>query len=372
MNVLKPLSKGALVHYMEHHHEILLETYEGLIASQEPLVQEELACLKKEELYTHLEFHQKLMLTIFHFPNNGVLFDNLAWIYRRLKHYGVDERFLRVELRAWRAACAHYLPANFVQEIDELYGYIEEKLEYIILTHTKMKRIRHEQYDEVASQAIEMVYGQLFRGETAAFKHYAFERCNSLASFLDFFNKVISPVMVRVGFEWEEGVIGVAKEHMISAQVNDVVVEAFSRFKGAKETPPEGVTVLVATAPKELHAIGAKTVAKMLDFEGFRTFYLGSDLEKREILNATQEIRPDVLVLSVTLEVHLAQTRELVRSLRHPPASFRGKIVLGGGGLRNLPDAKAQLDVDCVCETMDGLLEYLKITYPAREAKEEL
>lgn len=166
--------------------------------------------------------------------------------------------------------------------------------------------------------------------------------------------------MERVGFEWEEGVISVAKEHMISEQVGDLSMEMFAHFDIHRLEKENDVVVLVATAPRELHAIGAKTITKLLEFYGFKAYYLGADLSMEEIAGAVAETAPDVLVLSVTLEVHLVELQELIRHLRSDAVGFRGSIALGGNALRHLGVAFEVEEKSKVCMNFEEVLAFVK------------
>ena len=44
------------------------------------------------------------------------------------------------------------------------------------------------------------------------------------------FHKVFVPLMVRVGDEWEQGIISVAQEHMVSEFVKQRIVQFFRVF----------------------------------------------------------------------------------------------------------------------------------------------
>jgi methanogenic corrinoid protein MtbC1 len=330
MKALENVSSGAQMLYMERKHEILFGVFEQLTQSSNPSVVEAFRTVKKEELYNHLEFHQKLIITLLHFNNMALLLDNFAWIYKRLKHHQLDEDFFLSELEIWKTELHLHLPVNFAEEIVGVYAYVQEHLSYIASTHTQIKRAKYERYASELATECQQVYEHVMKRDKEALYALVLNRCGNLESFLGFVRTVIEPVMVRVGFEWEEGIITVAKEHMVSEQVNDLIHHAFEHFEPSRHQRDKKPTVLVATAPKELHAIGAKTVTKMLEFYGFKALYLGADLESEEIIGAVGETMPHAVVLSATLEVHIVELKALIKTLRNPPYSYRGAIVAGG------------------------------------------
>ena len=349
------ISKGTKEHYMRSRHEILFGIFDHIVNSQHAQAKLALEVLKKEELLNHLEYHQKLILTLLHFQNHTVMLDNFAWIIKRLRHKDLPESFFKYELTLWPRVCATHITAPFIQEIEALYAYVANHLEYISTTHTRIKRLKYDSLDEKSTK----IHTYLQNGEYELVKEIALRDVKDLDGLGRFFEEVIEPIMVRVGLDWEEGVITVAKEHMISAQVGDLMVELFSTFSPIDKSE-ELPTVLVATAPKELHALGAKTISKMLEYYGFKSAYLGSDLSQDEICNAVLEMQPDVLVLSVTLEVHVMEVQALVAKLKSPQRMYRGAILVGGNAFVNLGDTKDELGVDGICTTPEELLVKLR------------
>lgn len=357
MNTQIPkISKGTKEHYMRSRHEILFGIYDHIVQSQHAQAKIALEVLKKEELYNHLEYHQKLILTLLHFQNHNIMLDNFAWIMKRLYHRDLPETFFKYELNLWPRVCGAYIQAPFIQEIEDLYAYITNHAEYIHTTHTRIKRLKHGTLDEKSSK----IHTLLQSGNYSEIKAIALNEVKDIDGLKHFFTNVIDPIMVKVGLDWEEGIITVAKEHMISAQVGDLMVELFATFSPVETICANLPTVLVATAPKELHALGAKTISKMLEYHGFKSAYLGSDLSQDEIYNAVMEMRPDVLVLSVTLEVHVIEVQSLIARLKSPSRMFRGAIIVGGNAFVNLSDIGSELGVDGICNTPESLLEKLR------------
>lgn len=349
------ISKGTREYYMRSRHEILFGVYDHIVQSQHTQALLALEVLKKEELFNHLEYHQKLIITLLHFQNHTVMLDNFAWIIKRMHHRALPESFFKYELTLWPRVCSAHIGSPFFQEIEALYNYILNHFEYMSKTHTRIKRLKYESLDEKSAH----IHGLLQDGEYNAVKAIAMKEVHDLDSLNKFFTNIIEPVMVRVGLDWEEGIITVAKEHMISALVGDLMVELFSTF-----APCEAATdlpmVLVATAPKELHALGAKTISRMLEYNGYKSAYLGSDLSQDEIYNAVVEMQPDVLILSVTLEVHVVEVQALIARLRESAHLFRGAILVGGRAFVNLKNAQDELGADGICFTPEELLKKLE------------
>lgn len=360
MSLIPQFSQGSRTLYAQHDYEVLFSVYEAITTSTVELANEAVASLGREGLHNHLEFHQKLIKTTLRFPLENLLLDNFAWIYRRLAHYGLDSSFFLYELHLWEEAYERFLPPVLCLQLKELYMYIKEHLDYLVNAHTRIKQAKYMHFSSEDVAEINQAYAWLLRRDYALLKAYVLEKCTTLEEFLSFFYRIISPVMERVGFEWEEGVISVAKEHMISEQVGDLSMEMFAHFDIHRLEKENDVVVLVATAPRELHAIGAKTITKLLEFYGFKAYYLGADLSMEEIAGAVAETAPDVLVLSVTLEVHLVELQELIRHLRSDAVGFRGSIALGGNALRHLGVAFEVEEKSKVCMNFEEVLAFVK------------
>lgn len=129
------------------------------------------------------------------------------------------------------------------------------------------------------------------RTMTQAFAVYSIEDvCISL----------FTPILVRIGELWSEGVVSVTVEHFASALIRGRLE---SLYRSAPQTTT-GPLVLVGSAPGELHDLGSLMLALFLRRAALRVVYLGQSVETTSLIATVEHFRPAGLALSVSLPAH--------------------------------------------------------------------
>lgn len=146
-----------------------------------------------------------------------------------------------------------------------------------------------------------------------------------------FIEDVATPLLRRIGDDWHAGRASIAHEHLASATIHDILVEAMR----AMARRSGRATVLVATPSGERHAIGAALVGAAAASDGWRVVYLGADTPASEIADAALTTNARAVALSIIYIHDRARTLGELRSLRAllPPSVM---IVVGGRGAEAL------------------------------------
>lgn len=134
-------------------------------------------------------------------------------------------------------------------------------------------------------------------------------------------SRVIAPAMRRMGDLWQCGAATVSDEHLATAIAHNVLSRLFPH--GLAAPPRSRERVMLAAAQGELHILGLRMVADVLEGAGFDVLYLGADVPLAALLTACDKHRPAVLGLSVTMPLNVPafiQAIEAVCDLEHPPA----------------------------------------------------
>ena len=142
-----------------------------------------------------------------------------------------------------------------------------------------------------------------------------------------FTERVVAPMLRRIGHEWHAGRLTIAHEHLASAAVHDILVEtmrSLARGDGAAR-------VVVATPSGERHAIGAALAGAAAAAEGWGVVYLGPDLPAGEIAAAAAATGSRAVAVSVIYVDDRERTLGELRTLRaRLPASVT--LLVGGAG----------------------------------------
>jgi len=133
-----------------------------------------------------------------------------------------------------------------------------------------------------------------------------------------FLEDVVPSLMLRVGDEWQAGRLTIAHEHLASAAVIAILLEAMRSVPELPGAP----RLLVATPAGERHAVGAALAAAAAALDGWTIIYLGADVPAAEIVAAAAASRASAIALSV---VHTDDPDSVIGELR----SVRDTLAIG-------------------------------------------
>lgn len=126
---------------------------------------------------------------------------------------------------------------------------------------------------------------------------------------------VLMPVFAQVGDSWHRGRTGIAKEHLMTATVRNIL-GSFLRLYARPDAPAR---LLFATPAGDRHEIGTIGAAMLAASGGLGVAYLGPDLPAAQIVESVRPAGAQVLVLGLTSASRGKTTerelREIVRDL---------------------------------------------------------
>lgn len=116
-----------------------------------------------------------------------------------------------------------------------------------------------------------------------------------------FILEVASPIIHHVGEEWSHGEIGVAHEHLVTAQM----LSLLHALPMPSIRQPR--RIMLTTPPEHRHEFGILIGGMLAAMRGFEVIHLGPDLPYAEIAWAVQAGRPDYLLFSVVRDMEEAE-----------------------------------------------------------------
>jgi MerR family transcriptional regulator, light-induced transcriptional regulator len=120
-------------------------------------------------------------------------------------------------------------------------------------------------------------------------------RESQLRSMRDFVVLVAAPLLHEVGERWHRGVLTIASEHAVSAQLR-ALLQAWLR---TATSAPGAKRIVFSTPPTYTHELGALMAAVLAAGKGARILYLGADMPLEELEVARSEAGASLIVLSV-------------------------------------------------------------------------
>jgi MerR family transcriptional regulator, light-induced transcriptional regulator len=141
--------------------------------------------------------------------------------------------------------------------------------------------------------------------------------------------QLIAPLGVQVGEAWLSGQMSVYQEHLFTETVQTLMREALATMRAAEPSAPSAPRVVLATLPRERHALGLLMVEALLGMEGCDCRPLGVETPVSEIVLAAQAMRADVVALSLSSK---APTNDVLNGLRQLRVQLPANVALWAGG----------------------------------------
>ncbi len=155
-------------------------------------------------------------------------------------------------------------------------------------------------------------------------------RALTLGSSSQIHDRILAPVMVRIGEAWQRGELSIAHEHVVS--------ERFGRTLGQLHqlTRPSSprATALLACFPEELHVLPLYGLAFRLAEWGVRAEILGARTPPIALAEAVKATSPLLVALSVTIAPQGAAAREVMKG--YALACSSTPWLVGGAGAADL------------------------------------
>jgi methanogenic corrinoid protein MtbC1 len=147
------------------------------------------------------------------------------------------------------------------------------------------------------------------------------------AAIVDVYGSVIEPALREIGELWALDEITVAHEHFATeATVQIMAALAPDR----RLAPTRGRLALVGGSPEELHAVGARMVADVLERAGWEVIALGAATPAEDLYALAADEQPDLVALSTATIGRLPGAEEAVQRLAGLDAA---PVIAVGGGL---------------------------------------
>ena len=181
----------------------------------------------------------------------------------------------------------------------------------------------------------------------------------SVYTSLDFYEKILIPVLYKIGDQWENGEIDVATEHVCSNAVNTLIdLINQNNTKKISKSYRDTKSIVLCTPEGELHSIGCKIIESLLLEKGYEVFNITSPLPTNSIESYLDNTNPGVVLISVTLEENINSAIRLVQEIRR---SLQISVIVGGNAIKSTSKSQIQLleKYDKVYLDLDNLTDII-------------
>ena len=140
-----------------------------------------------------------------------------------------------------------------------------------------------------------------------------------------FYEKVLTQAMIKIGDLWAEGKLSIAAEHVASNTAHSLIKVISDDYKKSKGN--KGVVILT-TPVGEDHNLGCNMLGSFLVSKGFSTFDLSPSTPSESLIKFIKTTKPDALFVSITLEENIKYGQRMVKKIH---GEFKKlKIFIGG------------------------------------------
>ena len=183
----------------------------------------------------------------------------------------------------------------------------------------------------------------LLQGDFHTCSAITMEIVKSPAELTAFYLQALQPCMVEIGNLWESGAISVAQEHLATALVYRMTSQLYTQY--VMGNPSKGSAVITATG-NELHDMGARFVADLLEMDGWLVVYLGANTPRKDLIRMLRSIKPDLLGLSVVMPYNLEEAELAIAEIRKDAGLQKIRIMVGGSAFLFAPDLWRRMGAD--------------------------
>jgi MerR family transcriptional regulator, light-induced transcriptional regulator len=151
------------------------------------------------------------------------------------------------------------------------------------------------------------------------------ERASVALSRHHLLDKLLMPLMQKIGDLWQRGELRPIHEHLTTAVVRSFLGTWRAAYHGSANAPE----LIVTTPARQLHELGALIAAATAAHDGWQVTYLGSDLPAEEIAAAAVQKGAKAVALSIVYPPDDPLLHEEIRRLRRllPRTT---EIIVGG------------------------------------------
>ena len=190
------------------------------------------------------------------------------------------------------------------------------------------------------------------------------EYTKSVYSLLDFYEKLLIPVLHKIGDQWEKGEIDVATEHVCSnATITLIDLINQKNTKKISKNSSTNRPIILCTPEGELHNIACKIIESLLLEKGYEVYNITSPLPTNSIESYLDNTNSHLVLVSVTLKENINSAIRLVQKIRK---SLNISVIVGGNAIKFASKSQIELlekydKVYLDLEKLDDIITNVKI-----------
>lgn len=167
------------------------------------------------------------------------------------------------------------------------------------------------------------------------------------------YEQILAPSLNTISSNQINQEIPIWDEHLRSNIVRTVLENIYPIIENS-DTHFKKCAIVVCLE-EEYHELGARMTADYLTILGFKTFFIGANTPKKEVLQAIEHLSPDLVCISVTNYFHLTRLHGLVETIKTHNSGKAIKIAIGGYAVHHSTGVEELVKVDFYANTYHDL-----------------
>jgi methanogenic corrinoid protein MtbC1 len=164
-----------------------------------------------------------------------------------------------------------------------------------------------------------------------------YEKYSRLFGLTEFYDKLLKPVMYRIGDLWQQGQLDVATEH---ASTNTAIslIKIINERLTVRTTEPgtsSEYKSVICTPDGELHGLACNMIESLLLNKGFKVYNISTSIPTDYIVDYIRDLQPDIIFISITLVENIKSAERLVQQI-HAKYNNKLPVVVGGSAFNNM------------------------------------
>ena len=195
-------------------------------------------------------------------------------------------------------------------------------------------------YHEETKQLISKVQEEIFvllnncnvKGLVDIYEKYC--RLFGLAYFYD---KLLKPVMYRIGDLWQKGQLDVATEHAstnTAISLIKIINERITTRTRPQESSSEYKAV-ICTPDGKLHGLACNMIESLLLSKGFKVYNISTSIPSDYVIDYIRGLQIDILFISITLPENIRSAQRLIQQI-HAKYNNKLPVIVGGSAFNNM------------------------------------
>ena len=145
-----------------------------------------------------------------------------------------------------------------------------------------------------------------------------------------FYEKILNPIMEKVGNMWADGRLSIATEH-IASNTTQSLIKIIS--ENHKRTTLDKGKVIITTPVGEEHCLSCNMIESFLLSKGFTTFNLSPSTPANSLVEFVKSIHPTAVLISITLDDNIKAGQRLATKIheeyKNLPVYVGGQALIG-------------------------------------------